>query len=162
MMEEIWDDIPGFDGIYRASTLGRIRSIKIWKNGRFYGGGIVHPFRLKNGYYAINILYGGRKQYLIHRLIALTFIPSNGKPQVNHKDCNKANNKASNLEWMTAKENIIHSIENGLNGKVIFNHQTGVFYLSVIEAAKTIGITKHQFYIRMRGKVFNNTPFVYA
>lgn len=159
-LEEFWSDIPGFDGIYQASTLGRIRSVKTWKNGRFYGGNLVTPFRLKNGYYGVNIVYRGRKQYLVHRLIALTFVPLNGKPQVNHKDCDKSNNKPSNLEWVTAKENIAHSVENGLNGKIILNFLTGVFYLSVPEAAHSIGISKDQLHKKIRSN--KTIPFVYV
>jgi hypothetical protein len=69
----------------------------------------------KNVYFKIR-LYNEveRKTMFIHRLLALTFIPNpDNKPCVNHIDCNKSNNKLSNLEWSTQKENIKHAWDNG-------------------------------------------------
>ena len=58
---------------------------------------------------------GGKQSYLVHRLVAQTFIPNPmGLPQVNHKDGNKDNNCVSNLEWVTGKQNVQHSVDTGL------------------------------------------------
>lgn len=103
---EIWKNIPGYDGIYQASTLGRIRSIdrKVWnymKKGRVLK-------QINNGRYYNYVSLNGIKKY-VHRLVAITFIDNpNNLREVNHKDLNKQNNRFENLEWVTSKENKIH------------------------------------------------------
>ena len=65
-----------------------------------------------NGYMQVKV---SGKQIYVHRLVAQAFIPNpDNKPQVNHKDGNKANNNVNNLEWVTNKENISHAYENSL------------------------------------------------
>lgn len=80
----------------------------------------------KSGYR--NVLFsesGKTKQYLVHRLIAITFIPNpNDLPMVNHKDGNKLNNSVENLEWCTRSENTKHSYENGLQTVATNPHGT--------------------------------------
>lgn len=107
--DEVWKEIPGYEGVYEVSNYGRVRSNarKVWnytKQGR-----ILKPHRKENGYMQITLC--GRSKYekhaYIHRLVAEAFIPNpNNLPQVNHKDFDKANNCVENLEWVTAAENI--------------------------------------------------------
>lgn len=70
-----------------------------------------------NGYKKTNVSINGKlKTVFIHRLVAELFIPNpNNLPQVNHKDGNKTNNRADNLEWVTLQENVIHAHKIGLN-----------------------------------------------
>jgi hypothetical protein len=105
MENEKWAAIEGFNGEYKISNLGRIKSYKM-KNPKIMA--IRHN---ENGYCTI-ALYKNAKGYnfKIHRLVAMAFIPNpKNKEQVNHKDGNKDNNKEYNLEWCTRSENEIHS-----------------------------------------------------
>lgn len=102
-MAETWKDVAGYEGLYQVSDQGNVRS----KRRRGSSGGIMKP-KLKNDGYLQVALYRERKQQglLVHRLVAEAFIsnPLN-LLQVNHKDEDKTNNAANNLEWCTAKYN---------------------------------------------------------
>lgn len=111
-MEEIWIDISGYEGKYQVSNLGRVRSL-IYKNnanGKIYKREkLLKQFYDRNGYLRVDLKMGKRKNAQVHRLVALAFIPNPlEKPQVNHKDKDKENNKVDNLEWVTNQENQLH------------------------------------------------------
>lgn len=78
---------------------------------------ILKPKKNHRGYLYYGVSIKGKyKDIIIHRAVAETFIPNpNNLPQVNHKDGNKLNNCVDNLEWVTAKENMIHATKMGLN-----------------------------------------------
>lgn len=80
----------------------------------------MKPALSKDGYYKTILLSdeGVYKPMTVHRMVAITFLnPKNKKETVNHKNGIKTDNRASNLEWMTRKENVIHSFKNGLQPK---------------------------------------------
>ena len=114
-VEEEWKDIIGFEGLYQVSNLGRIKSLR--DNHNNPREKILKP-QLTKGYYWISLWKNGkRKMYLIHRLVALAFIPNPmNLPQVNHIDENKTNNCADNLEWCDCKYNINFGNRNKLAG----------------------------------------------
>lgn len=105
-MEEIWKDIRGIDSKHEISNKGRVRNKKTGK--------ILSPKNSKGWYLSVQLLVNGKyKTFRIHRLVAQYFVPNPNKlPIVNHKDLNKQNNFAENLEWVTYKENTQHAIEN--------------------------------------------------
>lgn len=100
-IEEIWCPIKGYEGLYEVSDKGRVRSLKFGKER------ILKPGRMTKGYLTVGLCKNGeQKMYLVHRLVAKTFIPNpDNLPQVNHKDENKENNSVQNLEWCTDKYN---------------------------------------------------------
>lgn len=101
MLNEIWKDIPYYDGLYQISNYGRIKS--------FCKGDEQYKVQHDNGrgYLSVKLYKNGKmKNEYVHRLVALTFIPNpNGLPQVNHKDEDKQNNHVDNLEWCDARYN---------------------------------------------------------
>lgn len=117
MNNEIWKPIEGTDGKYEVSNAGRVRSLN------YLGHGKTKEIKTWNnrGYRRVNLHIGGKKKnFLLHRIIAETFIPNpENKSEVNHKDGNKCNNDVSNLEWTTRDENRIHADESGLRKRSI-------------------------------------------
>lgn len=120
-MNEIWKDIKGYEGYYQVSNFGRVKSLArvvIGKNNRKYDikEKIVKSRIHQNGYLFVHLCKNGKKKHLsIHRLLAQAFIPNlENKPEVNHKDGNKENNRVENLEWATSKENVHHAFRTGL------------------------------------------------
>lgn len=101
--EEIWKDIPGYNGRYKASNFGRIRS----ENYRNTGRSQIMETRNHNGYRHIQLQRNGKYvECAVHRLIALTFIPTiESKNCVDHIDGDPSNNNVSNLRWCTQAEN---------------------------------------------------------
>jgi len=110
-MEE-WKKINGYDG-YFVSNEGRVKSYRQDK----IDGVVLNPsLDSKGNYLQLSLRVNKRtKMCRVHRLVAESFILNTyGKPQVNHKDCNKKNNKVENLEWVTRNENSKHAFDNGL------------------------------------------------
>jgi DNA-binding transcriptional regulator YiaG len=104
-IKEEWKKIPDYSG-YEASNLGRVRNCKTNR--------IFNPTaKYKDQYLVINVLKNEkRKTITIHRLIALAFLPRiKGKNIVNHKNKNRHDNRATNLEWVTCKESTHHAFD---------------------------------------------------
>lgn len=118
MMEEIWKAIEGYEGKYQVSNLGRVRSVErigTRPNPRT-GKDMAYPMKSRvitpknhpQGYKTVLLSKGGsREQFLLHRLVAQAFIPNpQNLPCVNHKDEDKTNNRADNLEWCSQQYNV--------------------------------------------------------
>lgn len=107
---EKWKWIGGYENKYKVSTYGNIKSY-LGKEP------IIMKYSPNNhGYGFVELCYnGGNATKAVHRIVAETFIKRDNRYlQVNHKDGNKLNNNVNNLEWITARENIIHSYNNSL------------------------------------------------
>lgn len=119
-MEEIWKDIEGYEGIYQVSNLGRVRSLDrivpalCHKTGTIVDyhrkGCILRQRKVFGGYLAVSFTVadtGKHESQFVHRLVARAFVPGYREDlDVNHKDEDKTNNRADNLEWVTRQENI--------------------------------------------------------
>lgn len=132
-MNEIWADIKGYEGKYQVSNKGRVKSLN-------YGNtGTEKLMRIANGRKGYKIICltknNKRKSAKVHRLVAEAFIPNPYNfPTVNHKDEDKSNNCAENLEWCTFEYNIRYGTRSertgtpvrqlDLNGAVIAEYKT--------------------------------------
>ena len=101
---EKWKDVKGYEGLYQVSDLGRIKSFKTSRPKAL----TVQPD--SRGYLQIGLVKDGkRKNFKVHRLVAKAFINNEfNKPQVNHINEDKTDNRAVNLEWVTQSENSNH------------------------------------------------------
>ena len=125
LQDEIWEDIPGYYGLYQVSNKGRVKSMDRYLNGHLMLAKIKKACETakrngRQGYLCTRIkdINGKSNCLYIHRLVAQTFIPNpQNKPTVNHKDGNKHNNCVENLEWATYSENNKHAIDTNLRPK---------------------------------------------
>ena len=113
----------------------------------------------KYGYLRVTLMNDDKKMKteLIHRLVALAYIPNpDGKETVNHKDENKENNCVSNLEWMTRQENLNYGTrgqrQSDKVSKPVRCIETGIIYKNARVAAKEIGIDSSNIYYCLNGK----------
>ena len=109
-MEEEWREIEGFNGMYLISNKGRVKSYKQRKEK------FLSTHKTHGNYIIVNLSSNGKnKSYRLHRLVAKAFIPNvDNKPDVNHIDGDKSNNRSENLEWCTKSENMKHASKTGL------------------------------------------------
>lgn len=147
-MDEIWKDIPGFEGRYQVSDQGRVKSLPfnqryLLRNGneayRRTTERMLYSKPQNSGYLVVQLwLNDIRRAFTVHRLVAQAFVPNpEGLPEVNHKNGVKLNNASENLEWCTRSANKLHAVATGLSKqarKVVA--PSGVVYPSIAQAAR--------------------------
>lgn len=149
-MKTEWRKIHGFPN-YSVSSLGEVRNDRT--------GRLLTPFGAKEWYAGVQLGKGNYRR--LHRLVAEAFIPNpENKPYVNHKDGDRRNNAANNLEWCTQQENVRHAFHTlgfrhtqekmaditkraaEKNSKPIRCDDTGVVYPSTVAAGQATGINR--------------------
>lgn len=127
-MEEIWKDVPGYEGLYRVSNLGKVMSLNYKKTGRFK---LLKPRHIKKGYTTVMLFLNKiPRQIQIHQLVAMAFLnhtPCGHTLVVNHIDHDVSNNSADNLEIVTHRYNLSHRKNKGSS------KYTGVYWNKVMK-----------------------------
>jgi len=132
---EIWKDIVGFEGLYKISNFGRVKSYpkyncpieKILSSTIQTSGRYSVPLYSKN-------YEKGFKRFSLHRIIAMAYIPNpENKPCINHIDNNPLNNSIENLEWCTYKENTEHAAKCGRMERGTNRHSSVLTEKQVLE-----------------------------
>jgi hypothetical protein len=169
MSKEKWVFVKGYEKMYKVSDLGNVMSFKSgnWK--------LMKPTKDTSGYRHIHLCRNGEaKQYLLHRLVAIYFLPNRKHlPEVNHKKGIKADNRASQLEWVTISQNKIHAYRilgvksnGGCHGKYGALHHnskavrqvdkiSGIVikkYGGILEAARLLGLSRQSIALAACGK----------
>ena len=129
--EEIWKDIPNYEGMYQVSNLGRVKSLKFGKER------VLKPILNGRGYYHINLYKGGKTIInTIHRLVMLSFV-GESELEINHKNGIKSDNRLENLEYCSRSENIQHAYDTGLKaGRKGENHHNSKLTRACAERIK--------------------------
>ena len=149
-MQEQWKPVVGYEGLYEVSNLGNVRKSSTKK--------VRKPFLNRQGYARVDLWKDNKHiSYTVHRLVAKAFLPNpDMKPEVNHIDENRLNNRVDNLEWCTRLENMHHGTLYERQSKSLTNNSliskavvalddagniVGEFP-SMTEASRTLGISQ--------------------
>lgn len=161
--EENWKDIPGYEGLYQASSIGRIRSMDRYKDNhtkkQFIKGKILKIGDDTHGYNQVVLSKNGKvKTFKVHRLVAMTFLENTqNKKDINHKNGNRKDNRIENLEWCSRSYNLWHMYNVLGNSPRIAAPvqciETGKKYRSCLEAEKDTGINNARINAAARHKV---------
>ncbi len=126
MQQEVWKDIPNYEGFYQVSNLGNVKSLDryiVYPDGtkRLFKSKIQKKTINSSGYVYYDLyIKSKRKRFLAHMIVYIAFVSEyDRKLDINHIDCNKTNNNINNLELTTRSENMIHALKNNLLNKTI-------------------------------------------
>ena len=181
-LSEIWLPVEGLEDLYEVSNMGRVRSLdrvvtSTSKNGvlfkRVYKGRVIKQQKDSRGlYWTVSVSRKCcLKTLLTHILVAKAFVPNpNNLPEVNHKDCDPANNIWTNLEWCDRKYNVNYADarikqKKKVSKPVLLLTKHGILlreFSSRVEAAKQTGVSTHTISKICLGQTKNSKlPFIF-
>lgn len=117
---EVWASVPGFEGAYEVSSLGRVRSLdRVTDRGRKWKGKLMSPSTMPRGYQVVTLWRDGKQETaLVHRLVLFAFVgDAPAGMEALHGDGDPANNRRSNLSWGTHSENQYDQVAHGTHTK---------------------------------------------
>jgi len=120
MNKEIWIDLPKYEGLYKISNLGNVKRLSHYITRKINGTFLkkertINFHKIKKGYLRVTLYNGKTKSnFLVHRLVAKSFLGDFDGKQVNHINGVKYDNRLENLEWVTQNENMKHAVLLGL------------------------------------------------
>lgn len=171
-MKEVWKDITGYEGLYQVSNLGRIKSFRKWNRDAGENERLLNPTISNNGYMQVTLYrsQNDRHKFLVHRLVAQEFVENpNNFGAVNHKDENRLNNKAENLEWCTLSYNNAYGTAR-IRGSVTKGQKVeqltleGILlatYESLLIASMITGFTAHCIKDCCQGKTRSGSGYIW-
>lgn len=173
-MNEVWKDINGYEGLYKISSLGRVKSLNYKRTGKER---ILKLDIDGKGYIQVVLCKNGRgKMHRVHRLVAQAFIPNpDNLPCINHRDECKTNNIVDNLEFCSYKYNLTYGSrikrvsEKQINGKAskkVFQYTlNGEFvaeYPSTMEVQRQLGYSQGNISLCCNGKLKTAYGYIWS
>lgn len=152
---EIWKPVYKYENLYEVSNLGNVRSIK--RKGT--SGVLLKQDKRKDGYLQVHLTKNGKmKNFLVHRIVAYTFIPNNCNfPEINHINEIKADCKVNNLEWCDKKYNMNYRnrpYKNAIKVKQLDENDNLIsIFNSIREAGKITNINQSHISKCCKGKI---------
>jgi len=167
---EHWKEI--FDGDYAVSMTGKI--MRLTYSRGTYPGKLLKPIMNPDGYHTVSLRGGDgqKRSYRVHRLVAAAFLESSPeRPQINHKNGIRTDNRVENLEWCTNLENALHASRQGWLKHGSKHKSTHLTELNVQEIrsqyargekmqalARVYGLTLGTLHPLIRGKTWKHVP----
>lgn len=129
---EFWRDIKDYEGLYQVNNVGQVKSVKRNK--------LLKPNLISGGYLQVALSKNGKvKYFLIHRLVAETFLPNeNELPEVDHISGDRMDNRVANLQWINSVENNRKRKAGIMIPRRVICIETGEVFETVSDAAKAV------------------------